>query len=76
MNIYTETSIKIKEARLNAGITQRELAEKMGLNSPQSISMIERGNRNLSISLLYRIAKELNCEVNILLKPLSNLDKS
>ena len=76
MNIYKETAQKIKSARIAEGITQKELAEKMGLKSPQAITMIESGNRNLSISILYRIAKELNCDVNIVLKPLSNLEKS
>ena len=49
---------KIKEARLQAGLTQAELAEKLGVPY-QSVGQWERGVRNPKFHTLYRIASAL-----------------
>lgn len=48
----------IKKARKNAGLTQSELAEKVGVHVSY-ISRIERGVVNSSIEVIESIAKEL-----------------
>lgn len=49
-----ELAIKLTELRVNAGLTQKELAEKIG--KPQStISRIETGEMNPSIELVIEI---------------------
>ncbi|MDR1245036.1 MAG: helix-turn-helix domain-containing protein [Endomicrobium sp.] len=54
---------KIKQAMLEAGFTQRELAKKLGVTNPTVNSFINR-KRNPTVTTLKRIAKATN-------KPLS-----
>ena len=51
--------VKIKELREKAGMTQTELAEKLGL-SKSVISAYEKGIRNPSFKILPQIAKTFN----------------
>jgi len=46
------------EARISAGITQQELAERIGTKK-SAISRIESGQQNLSIDMLLRISNAL-----------------
>ncbi len=50
---------RLRELRDNAGISQEQLANEIGLDRTY-ISGIERGKRNPSIQSLYRIAKGLD----------------
>ena len=50
---------RVKEARSKKNMTQRELAELLGI-SDGHIAHIERGARDPSIRMLGRIAKVLN----------------
>lgn len=58
----------LKESRIEAGLTQKEIAKKCGHNSPQFISNIERGlcwppmNVLIIMSDLYKIPKPLILE--------------
>lgn len=57
---YQKIGIKIKSARENVGLSQRELAEKIGFDSATSISLIESGSRKVRIEDLESIAKILS----------------
>ena len=52
-------------ARLKAGLTQAQLATKLGVRQ-NMISDYERGKRRLSLSMADRLAKILNLKANIL----------
>ena len=52
---------QIKKARISAGLTQKELAEKLGIPY-QGIGQWERGVRTPKIETLRRIAKALHVE--------------
>lgn len=54
----------VKHARAVAGISQKELSEKTGINQAD-ISRIERGLANPSVSTLERIAEALNAKLSI-----------
>lgn len=56
----------IKRRRARLGITQAELAERVGVRLP-TIGRIEIGNRRPSIDLLERLAEALHCRVRDLL---------
>lgn len=56
---------ELKQARLNAGFSLRELEELTGTRH-QHISAIETGRYNVSIDILQRIASELGTEVKIM----------
>lgn len=56
----------IKQRRIAVGIYQGELAEKVGCTQAH-ISRIEHG-KELSITLLIKISKVLNCEVTDIIK--------
>jgi len=58
-NIKKQLGQKIKELRLKAGISQEKLATKAGLHRTY-ISDVERGERNVSLMNIRRIASVLN----------------
>jgi len=59
----------IKERRIAAGLTQTELAEKIGV-SQATVGMWETGNRTPRASKLLELSKLLGCSVEDLLKNL------
>ena len=55
-NVYKTTIIRLKKVRLELGLKQEDVAEKLG--KPQSfISKIECGERRLDIAELKELAK-------------------
>ena len=65
MNIKSLFGKKVKEKRLQLGLTQDELSEKIGI-SPKSLSQIELGNNFVSAENLSEICKALNTKPSIL----------
>lgn len=59
-------SDNLKKARKSAGLSQAEMAEKLGLNL-RTYGSYERGERDLSTSLLLNICKTLEISSDILL---------
>jgi transcriptional regulator with XRE-family HTH domain len=60
---YKKTIEKLKKARIEIGLKQEEVAEK--LKKPQSyISKIERGERRIDIAELQDLAKIYKKEIN------------
>ena len=56
----------IKDARIKAGMTQAELAERLGI-SPQAVSQYERGKKNPRLSTIQKFADALGIDVSDLL---------
>ncbi|MFH1830883.1 MAG: helix-turn-helix transcriptional regulator [Pseudomonadota bacterium] len=83
MSIRIALGKRIRLLRLQVGLTQQELAEAIGVESPSYVSMIERGMTSPSYELLVRIAKVLKVELKDLFdtdfspegKPVDALDK-
>lgn len=63
----------IRRLRLKAGLTQRSLAVRTGLDVTY-ISGIERGVRNLSLKSLEKVAKGLGCPISKTFEALDKLD--
>ena len=57
---------KVKEMRERAGLTQKQLAEALGVTQ-QSIYYYESGDRDIKASVLIDMSKVLNCTVSDLL---------
>lgn len=57
----------IREARLGSGLSQMQLAEKVGL-SYQQIQKYEKGASEINITRLYQIAEALGMSVNAFLE--------
>lgn len=53
-----QTGDLIKKARINAGMTQAELAERLGI-TPQAVSQYERGIKNPKLETVIRISEAL-----------------
>ena len=51
---------KIKDRRKALGMTQQELAEKMGFKTRSYISLIEQGERNIPVNKIKKLAKILD----------------
>ncbi len=61
-------AVRLKEIRERRGLTQAQLAEKVGVTR-EYITMLETGaRRNPAIEILVRLAKALNVEVGRLLR--------
>ncbi|MBR1711302.1 MAG: XRE family transcriptional regulator [Clostridia bacterium] len=57
----------LTEARMEAGISQQELANRIGTHKP-NISRIESGQQNISLDTMLKIASALNKEISVELK--------
>jgi len=62
-----EVARQIIRTRIAAGLTQRELAEKIGTRQ-SNVSRIENGNSNPSIATLKRIAKATGTKLQIVFR--------
>lgn len=54
---------RLKELRIEKGLTQEELAEKLGL-SANYIGMIERAERSTSLLKVFKLAKVLEVKTS------------
>jgi DNA-binding XRE family transcriptional regulator len=59
---------QLREARIAAGLTQAELAARLGAQQA-TISHLEHGRANPSLFALERIARALNCILEVRLVP-------
>lgn len=62
-----EIACQLIKARLELGMTQKELAIKIGTRQ-SNISRIERGQQNISIELLNKVAKGLDKNLKVLIR--------
>ncbi|ADB41295.1 helix-turn-helix domain-containing protein [Spirosoma linguale] len=60
------TSTQIRDARKAKGLTQKELAEKLGV-SESTVNQYESGKQNLTIDTLVKIANALGMKFSTLL---------
>lgn len=58
--------LRIRELRKQAGITQAELAERLGMKSASAVTMWETGDRSPKSAMLPKIAQALDCTVGAL----------
>lgn len=56
---------KIKKERLKNNLTQEELAEKAGVHRTY-VGMIERGEKNITLTNIHKIAQALDIKLNSL----------
>ena len=64
-SIYVEIGRRVKTLRLNAKLTQGELAGKANI-SLSFLGHIERGTRKLSVDTLISLSEALGCSINYL----------
>ena len=64
----------VRERRLALGLSQEEMAERVGLHRTY-YSSVERGAYNITVTALFRLAVGLGCEPGELLPPRSSLKK-
>lgn len=65
-----EVGEQVHNAREAAGLTQRELASRMG-TSQAAIARLEAGGVGATLTTLQKVATALNLEVAVLLRPAS-----
>lgn len=58
---------RVKERRLELGMTQEELADKVGFKTRASVSRLECGDRNIPLSKLRKLAEVLETTVGYLM---------
>jgi len=64
---YRLIGARIKEARQKKGLSQKDLADAVGFDSGTSISLIESGERKMSIVDLEKMAETLNEDLSYFL---------
>ena len=67
MSITIKFGKKVKATRLKKGMSQRDIARKLGV-SANYISQIERGVENLSLRGIEKLAKAIDVSTSELLK--------
>ena len=65
-DVLTRLGLRIRKLRLNAGFTQEQLAERADMH-PTYLGGVERGERNLSLKNLARVAGALQVPLRSLL---------
>ena len=55
-NLYEKIGEKVRGVRKEMGMSQKDLAEKVDFSSSTAISLIESGERNISIDVLQKIS--------------------
>ena len=70
---YCIIGSRLKQARLNAGLTQQEIAEKMNL-SVAFISRVERGTSHINLKRLSEFCSILNISEGYILNGVSDED--
>jgi transcriptional regulator with XRE-family HTH domain len=58
---------QIRATRLRLGMTQREVAERLGFSAPY-LSSVENGRENLTVGQIWAIAQALDVEVHFELR--------
>lgn len=66
--IQTQIANRIKEIRLSKKMTLQQVADKMG-TSRMNISKIESGRQSPNVSTLEKIARALDCTVEVIIRP-------
>lgn len=66
-NKYQLIGKKVREARESAGLSQKQLAEQIGYESPTAISYIESGERKISVVDLEKVAKIVDRDIRFFL---------
>lgn len=72
--VLIELGTRIREKRKTLGLTQEELAAKANIDRSY-IGGVERGERNLTFTVLCQISKALGCHVSALTKGIPELTK-
>ena len=67
MDVRRAVGENVRQARIRAGLTQEELAERSGF-SQQYLSGLERGKRNPTIISVYELSQALGISFQTLLK--------
>lgn len=62
-----EIGEKIQKRRIELGMSQRELARKMGYNSNSTLNRIEKGTVDVNQAKIVQFAKALNCSIAYLM---------
>ena len=65
--MYSELGKRIRKERVDANMTQEELAKKAGI-SPPFVGHIERGTRKASVDTLVRLCNALKVSPRVLLQ--------
>jgi DNA-binding XRE family transcriptional regulator len=61
-----EIANQLIQARIDAGLTQKQLAEKIGTRQ-SAISRMEGGAQNVSIGMLRKVARGLNKDLHVVI---------
>lgn len=64
---YLELGRRIKESRDEVNMSQKELAEKLGFDSATAISLIESGDRRISVEQLEKVAQIFHKDIKFFL---------
>lgn len=66
---------QIKAKRIEQGLIQKDLADRLGLRSNATVCMWENGERTPSAAMLPKIAAALNCTIDELFADTDECDK-
>lgn len=68
----TEIGRRLQAARQRAGLSQTQVAERLGLTRAH-VSHVEGGHRNLTITTMGAFARAIGCTLTVILTPQDRL---
>lgn len=74
MGYKEELGIRIRDRREELGMTQAELAKKLGYTNRSMVSLVESGKRSLDVDQLRPLAKALELSIDDLLDGPTSID--
>lgn len=72
-DINTTVGLKIREYRNFLDLSQADFAEKVGINRA-TLSQLEAGKQQFTISLIYKVAQKLNVEITTFLPLIKHIE--
>ncbi len=73
--LYREVGIRLRQLRESVGMTQADLATRVGLERT-SVTNIEAGKQKTPLHIIYRVASTLGVDLSRLLPTIEELRKS
>lgn len=74
MKYKEEIGMRIRDRRIELGMTQTELAQKLGYTNRSMVSLVESGKRSLDVDQIRPLAKALELSIDDLLDGPSSVD--
>ncbi len=72
MNINEEIGAEMRKQRTNKNLSLAQVADRMGVNSRNTISLMELGRKNITVGDILSFCKAVGCEIDPFVEIIEN----